>query len=93
MNLDETPVMIVMQRAELGALIRRELEAVLASSEKRSELTSATEVGSKLDVSPDLVRLWAREHGCPHIRVGKKKLRFRLDDVIEWLESRDGEEG
>ena len=89
-NLDEAPVMIVMRPAELGALIQQAVEAALQT--KQPELMSAEEIGEKLDVSPDLVRLWARQ-GCPHIRAGKKKLRFRLDAVVEWLESRDGEEG
>lgn|GEM_PF-2444450 len=92
-NLEDAAVMIVMRPSDLEAMIQRAVKAAVGSS-AAPELMPAKEVGEKLKVSADLVRLWAREgdgrpsgEKCPHIRVGKKKLIFRLDAVIEWLES------
>jgi hypothetical protein len=93
-NLENANVMIVMPRADLADLIRQTVDEALASSSAQPKLMSAQEIGQELRVSADLVRRWAREGDgrpsgeiCPHIRIGKKKLLFRLDAVIEWAES------
>jgi excisionase family DNA binding protein len=84
---EDTTLMIAIRPSELGTIIRRELKAVLG--EQPPELMTTAQVAKSLDVSEDLVRLWVREQGCPHIRVGAKKLRYRIADVIAWHENKD----
>jgi excisionase family DNA binding protein len=86
-QLEEGTLMLVVRPSELGAIIRRELKAVLG--EQAPELMTTAQVAKSLDVSEDLVRLWVREQDCPHIRVGAKKLRYRIADVIAWHETKD----
>jgi excisionase family DNA binding protein len=68
-------------------MIRQELKAVLGG--QPAELMTTAQVAEELGVSDDLVRLWVREQGCPCIRAGQKKFRFRLADVLAWLENRN----
>lgn len=79
----------------LGTIIRRELKAALAecpaeptAAQSAEEMISTAQIAKELDVSEDLVRLWVREKGCPHIRIGEKKLRYRFGDVVAWLEEK-----
>lgn len=51
------------------------------------EFLSTTGLAMTLKVCEDTVRTWAKE-GCPHIRVSKGALRFKLSHVISWLGSR-----
>jgi excisionase family DNA binding protein len=87
MNIaEDTTLMLVIRPSELGAIIRRELKAVLG--DRPAELMTTAQVAEELGVSDDLVRLWVREQHAPHLRVGRKKLRFRLADVVAWLEEK-----
>jgi excisionase family DNA binding protein len=87
-NIEEdTTLMIAIRPSELGAIIRREVKAVLG--EKPAELMTTMQLAKELDVSQDLIRLWVREQGCPCIRAGQKKFRFRFADVVAWLETKD----
>ncbi len=79
--------MIAIRPSELGTIIRRELQAVLGA--QPAELMTTQQVAKSLDVSEDLVRLWVREQGCPCIKAGAKKFRFRFADVVAWLENKD----
>jgi excisionase family DNA binding protein len=82
----------VMDPAELAALIKRAVgEAVEELARPSRELLTAKELGEALGgVSEEMVRYWARETDCPAIRVGAKRYRFRLSDVLRWLEKKDG---
>lgn len=88
MSIEEgATLMIAFRPAELREMIRQEMKAVLGV--QPAELVPTAHVAEELGVSDDLVRLWAREQNCPHVRVGQKKLRFRMSDVIAWLENKD----
>jgi excisionase family DNA binding protein len=84
---EDTTLMIAIRPSELGTIIRRELQAVLGA--QPAELMTTAQLSKELDVSEDLIRLWVREQGCPCIRAGQKKFRFRFADVIAWLENKD----
>lgn len=88
MNIEEdTPLLIAIRPSELGSIIRREVKAALG--ERPAELMTTAQVAEELGVSDDLVRLWVREQGCPCIRAGQKKFRFRFADVVAFLENKD----
>jgi excisionase family DNA binding protein len=88
MSIEEgSTLMIAFRPAELREMIRQELKAVLG--ERPAELMTTAQLSKELDVSEDLIRLWVREQGCPCIRAGQKKFRFRFADVIAWLENKD----
>jgi excisionase family DNA binding protein len=88
MSIEEgATLMIAFRPAELREMIRQELKAVLG--ERPAELMTTAQIAEELGVSDDLVRLWVREQGCPCIRAGQKKFRFRMSDVIAWLETKD----
>jgi len=73
--------------ALLERVLERVAERVLSKyAQRESELISTAQLSKELGVSDDLVRLWVREQGCPHIRAGQKKLRYRIADVVTWLE-------
>ena len=78
---------------ELKALIRDGIEAALEGwrSPGETELLTTNELAERLRVSEDLVRVWVRELGCPHIAAGARKLRFRLSEVLAWLKERERE--
>jgi len=86
-QLEGSTLMIAFRPAELRDIIRQELKAVLG--ERPAELMTTAQLSKELDVSEDLIRLWVREQGCPCIRAGQKKFRFRFADVIQWLETKD----
>jgi excisionase family DNA binding protein len=86
-NIEEGTLMIAFRPAELREMIRQELKAALG--ERPAELMTTAQLSKELDVSEDLIRLWVREQGCPCIRAGQKKFRFRFADVIAWLENKD----
>jgi excisionase family DNA binding protein len=51
-------------------------------------LMTATEVGTLLNVSPKAVYLWALTGQLPSVRLGKRCVRFRRDDVQILVEAR-----
>jgi excisionase family DNA binding protein len=81
--------------AQLEAMIERVLERVAErvlgkhTQPAQDELLTTAELADVLKMSEDVIRYWVRKYDCPHIRAGKKKLRFRLADVLTWLEERD----
>ena len=80
---------VVLSPDEVRELIHGAVRAALAGRTDAPELMTTAQVAEELGVSHDLVRLWVREQGCPHLRVGAKKLRFRKGDVVKWLERKD----
>lgn len=72
---------------ELADLVEQAVAKAFGSERLHAEpLLQVHEVAAQLSVSPDLVRSWVRG-GCPCIRAGRKKLRFRMSDVIVWLDA------
>ena len=85
--------------AEIGDELRREVGKVVekaTSREKRSlEFLTVRETARLLRVDPKTVRRWIAEGVLPApIRLGGA-VRFRRDDLDEWLEraARGGEQG
>jgi len=85
---DET--MVLVKASELETMIRRAVEAAVKEhiNAEEPELLSTAKVAKILGVSDDLVRYWVRVHDCPHVPAGKKKLKFRLAEVLAWLKER-----
>jgi excisionase family DNA binding protein len=50
-----------------------------------SELLTTHELASRLKVSPDTIRAWARRKTIPAIRLSRKALRFHLNAVLAAL--------
>ena len=81
---------VLIEVSELEGLIRRAVEAVVKDhmNTEEPELLSTAKLAKILGVSDDLVPCWVRADDCPHVPVGKKKLKFRLAEVTAWLEER-----
>ena len=81
---------LLIEASELETLIRRAVEAAVKEhvNAEEPELLSTAKLAKILGVSDDLVRYWVRAEDCPHVPVGKKKLKFRLADVTAWLKER-----
>jgi len=80
-------------RAELEGVVQQAVaKAFKAHFPYVEPLIQDYEVATELGVSRDLVRDWVRE-GCPCIRAGRKKLRFRMSDVIAWLDANTANRG
>jgi excisionase family DNA binding protein len=88
----ETLGLLAQFEAMLERVLERVAERVLGkyTQPAQSELLTTAELADALKMSEDMIRYWVRMHDCPHVRAGKKKLRFRLAEVLAWLEERDG---
>jgi len=78
--------LVVTTEALLRELVREAVEQAV-KAESAPELLSAEETANHLGVSADTVRKWVSRDGCPCVRAGRK-LRFRKDEVVAWLEDR-----
>lgn len=80
-------------RAELADIVQQAVvKAFRVNYPYVEPLIQLDDVAMNLGVSSDLVRSWVRE-GCPCIRAGRKKLRFRMSDVIAWLDANTAKQG
>ena len=61
---------------------------MIDSSRSMQRLATAGEVADKLGVSTRWVYGQVEEHQMPAYRLGERALRFDLDAVAAWLESR-----
>jgi excisionase family DNA binding protein len=89
-DLDQRAVEVIEVPVADPALARLEskLDALEAGANKQpKELLTADELAVRLDVVADTIRKWVSRDGCPCVRAGRK-LRFREDAVIAWLETR-----
>lgn len=68
-------------------------DAVDAMLADLPEVITAEEVGSMLRVTPVTVTKWARQGNLTAIRVGKRMLRIRKEDLREFLLTADEAEG
>jgi excisionase family DNA binding protein len=83
----------VMDAKELEAMLSRVVDAAVKAYLKPEdpELLSTKQLASVLGISEDMVRYCVRSTpDFPHVRVGRKKLRFRLADVLAWFEKKNG---
>ena len=51
------------------------------------ELLTASELAQFLKVTTAAIRKWSTD-GCPRVPLGTRLVRFRLNDVLNWLEAR-----
>lgn len=56
--------------------------------EQRDELLSARDVAAMLKCAPRTVRWWAEIEELPGFKVGQKEWRFRLRDIVAYIECR-----
>ena len=85
-GLDQRFVEVIEVPTVDPALARLE-EKIEALATGAPELLTADQLGARLDISPDTLRKWVTRDGCPCVRAGRK-LRFREQAVIAWLEAR-----
>ena len=50
-----------------------------------SEYISYAEASALLAVPESSLRRWVREQRIPHLRLGPRTVRFRLQDLVHWL--------
>lgn len=48
---------------------------------RQTDLLSATDAATLLDVSPDTVRRWTRNGKVPHVRLPSGRVRYRKADI------------
>lgn len=62
----------------------------------KSKLITHRQLAQHLGVHPDSVHRWVEQKtGIPHVREpygisGRSRIRFNLDDVLQWQSSRNG---
>jgi len=78
----QTELEHVISRVLAGAL-----KELLGPHPAPEPFVTTTELAGLLKSSAKTIRDWAKE-GCPHIRVGKDSHRFRVSEVVSWLQSR-----
>ena len=82
----------VLETDELEAMMRRVVEGVVKAHLRSEdpELLSTKQLSEVLGISEDMIRYYVRtKHDFPFVRVGRKKLRFRLADVLRYFEDHD----
>jgi predicted DNA-binding transcriptional regulator AlpA len=82
----------VIDVGELEAMVRRVVDAAVKAYLKPEapELLSTKQLSGVLGISEDVLRHYVRTTpDFPHVRVGRKKLRFRLADVLRWFEEQE----
>lgn len=84
------PSLIVLSEEQLRSIVEEVVrDVVLGSAPRERELLSTNDMAERVGVCADTVRRWVSEGDCPHVRAGRK-LRFRAEHVIAWLEERSG---
>jgi excisionase family DNA binding protein len=54
----------------------------------QSKLINSREAADYLGVPRATLWRWCRERGLPHIRINSRVWRFRLPDLVQWLNER-----
>lgn len=87
------PVLVVVAREELAAIVREAVRAELASAPAAaSEYLDATTLAELLGVARSTVPQLVKREGLPTVRLGRA-YRFRRTEVIAWLEARTSRSG
>ena len=50
-------------------------------------LLSAADVAALLDVKIGTVYAWTEQGRLPHVRLGRRAVRFDRDEILAWIES------
>jgi len=86
-NLGNDERLVDMTVSDLRALLLDTVRDVMEQQPtgKTGELLTTEELAKLIKVSPDTARKW-RRLGCPHVSVGERKFRWRLEEVLRWRE-------
>jgi hypothetical protein len=86
-NLGNDERLVDMTVSDLRALLLDTVRDVMEQQPtgKTDELLTTEELAKLIKVSPDTARKW-RSLGCPHVSVGERKFRWRLEEVLRWRE-------
>jgi Helix-turn-helix domain len=86
-NLGNDERLVDMTVSDLRALLLDAVRDVMEQQPtgKTGELLTTEELAKLIKVSPDTARKW-RRLGCPHVAVGERKFRWRLEEVLRWRE-------
>jgi excisionase family DNA binding protein len=60
-------------------------------TDRTDRLLTAAEMAEWLSVAPETLLEWVRAGRIPALRVGRKTIRFRLEDVLDALRGDRGE--
>jgi len=52
------------------------------------ELLTDTQAAAFLAVKPRTLRLWRRSRALPHVKISKRVIRYRTEDLRQWLARR-----
>ena len=80
---------IVTTESTLREIVSQAVAAAVADLKTQPELIDTQTLASRMGVARDTVRKWVSRDGCPCIRAGKNRLRFREGDVLAWHEQRN----
>lgn len=53
-----------------------------------TRLFTAEALAPELRVSVATLRAWTRQ-GCPYVSLGRRLVRFKIEDVLKWSKARD----
>ena len=53
------------------------------------KLVSTKELAEILQVHENTLYNWAREQNMPRLKLGHNRVRYDLDEVINWIKERD----
>lgn len=68
----------------------QELEASRVFDKGIEELLTTDQVAKALNVTVKTVRKWRYEGQLPAVKVGKRLVRYRMRDILEWLRTNGG---
>lgn len=58
--------------------------------QQHEELLTTDQVAERLQISRKTVRKWRYEGSLPAVKVGRRLVRYRWPQVLEWLELQGG---
>lgn len=51
---------------------------------KHGPFLTVEQVAERLGVNPSTVRYWVKSKGLPVVRLGRRCVRYRIEDLDEW---------
>lgn len=51
---------------------------------KASPFLTVEQAAERIGVDPSTVRFWAKHRGLPVVRLGRRCVRYRVEDLDEW---------
>lgn len=55
-------------------------------------LLNINEIAQALSLKPPTIRKWVRTNSFPCIKLGNKAVRFKMDDVNQWVNQQQNRE-